>query len=86
MVQAPTKKFVVNFVQVPTKKIVVNFLQGFLVFSFWWYVTCNTIYSLYWLAEDPSNFVEVQEKDEVVEEEEADDTDAEEDKDAEETN
>ena len=72
-------------VQVPTKTFVVNFLAGFVLSSFWWYVTCKTFDFLIRLAEDPSNFVEVQEKDEVVEEEEADDTDAEEDMDTEET-
>ena len=67
-------------VQVPTQTFVVNFLKGFVVYTFWWYITCKTIDTLIRLVEDHSNFVEVQEKDE------ADDTDAEEDTAAEETN
>ena len=65
-------------VLVPTETFLVNFSKVFVLSSFWWYVTCETIRTLIRVAEDPSNFIEVQEKDEVVEEEEADDTDAEE--------
>ena len=74
-------------VQVPTQTFVVNFFGGVVPYTLWWRVTCKAIDTLYWLAEDPSNFVEVQEKDEVVEEEEADDEVVEaNDTDAEETN
>ena len=66
-------------VKVPTQIFVVNSLAGVVIFSFWWYFSCKTIDSLYWLAKHPSNFVEVQKKNE------ADDTEAEEDTDAEET-
>ena len=59
-------------VQVPTQTFVVNFLGGVILYSYWLFVTYKTINELIWLAEDPSNFVEVQEKDE------ADDTEAEE--------
>ena len=66
-------------VKVPTQIFVVNSLAGVVIFSYWLYVTYKTIDSLYWLAKDPSNFVE------LVEKNEADDTEAEEDTDAEET-
>ena len=66
-------------VKVPTQIFVVNSLAGIVIFSYWLYVTYKTIDSLYWLAKDPSNFVE------LVEKNEADDTEAEEDTDAEET-
>ena len=66
-------------VKVPTRIFVVNSLAGVVIFSYWLYVTYKTIDSLYWLAKDPSNFVE------LVEKNEADDTEAEEDTDAEET-
>ena len=57
----------INMVQVPTQTFVVNFLGGVILSSFWWYFTCETIDRLYLLAEDPSNLVEVQEKDEADE-------------------
>ena len=57
----------INMVQVPTQIFVFNFLGGVILSSFWWYFTCGTIDRLYLLAEDPSNFVEVQEKDEADE-------------------
>ena len=66
-------------VKVPTQIFVVNSLAGVVIFSYWLYATYKTIDSLYWLAKDPSNFVE------LVEKNEADDTEAEEDTDAEET-
>ena len=69
----------INMVKVPTQTFVVNAFAGVVIYSFWWYFSCKTIDSLYWLAKHPSNFVEVQEKNE------ADDTEAEEDTDAEET-
>ena len=59
-------------VKVPTQKFVANFLSCVILSSFWWYFTYKTIDSLYWLAKDPSNFVE------LVEKNEADDTEAEE--------
>ena len=52
-------------VQVPTQTFVVSFFTGFVVYTFWWYVTCTTIDTLIRLVEDHSNFVEVQEKDEA---------------------
>ena len=66
-------------VKIPTQTFVVNFLAGAVTFGFWWYSSCKTIDTLYWLAKDPLNFVE------LVEKNEADDTEAEEDTDAEET-
>ena len=50
-------------VKVPTQIFVVNSLAGVVIFSYWLYVTYKTIDSLYWLAEDPSNFVKVIEED-----------------------
>ena len=66
-------------VKVPTQTFVVNSLAGVVIFSFWWYFSCKMSNELIWLAKDPSNFVE------LVEKNEADDTEAEEDTDAEET-
>ena len=54
-------------VVVPTQTFVVNFLGGVILSSYWLFVTYKTINELIWLAEDPSNFVEVQEKDEADE-------------------
>ena len=51
--------------QVPTQTFVVSFLTGFVVSTFWWYVTCKTIDKLIRLVEDHSNFVKMQEKDEA---------------------
>ena len=53
--------------QVPTQTFVVSFLTGFVVYTFWWYVTCKTIIidKLIRLVEDHSNFVKMQEKDEA---------------------
>ena len=69
----------INMVKVPTQKFVSNFLSCVILYSFWWYFTCETIDRLYLWGKDPSNFVE------LVEKNEADDTEAEEDTDAEET-
>ena len=66
-------------VKVPTQTFVVNFLGGVILSSYWLFVTYKISNELIWLAKDPSNFVE------LVEKNEADDTKAEEDTDAEET-
>ena len=59
-------------VVVPTQTFVVNFLGGVILSSYWLFVTYKIYNELIWLAEDPSNFVE------LVEKNEADDTEAEE--------
>ena len=59
-------------VVVPTQTFVVNFLGGVILSSYWLFVTYKISNELIWLAKDPSNFVE------LVEKNEADDTDAEE--------
>ena len=69
----------INMVKVPTQTFVVNSFAGVVIYGFWLYFSCKTIDLLYWLSKDPSNFVE------LVEKNEADDTEAEEDTDAEET-
>ena len=66
-------------VKVPTQTFVVNSLAGVVIFSYWLYATYKVSNELIRLAKDPSNFVE------LVEKNEADDTEAEEDTDAEET-
>ena len=66
-------------VKVPTQIFVVNSLAGVVIFSYWLYVTYKMSNELIWMAKDPRNFIELQEKNE------ADDTEAEEDTDAEET-